>query len=390
MIDKKTGQKVRLLFLSATRADFGKLKSLINAANLRSDIFKVEIAVTGMHLSSKHGSTYREIEKSFPEIEMHIFKNNDDDHMAISLSKTIQGLVPILSRSKPDLFIIHGDRIEALAGAIAGSLENIRVAHIEGGEVSGTIDEMLRHSTSKLSHIHFVSNAEAKNLLMQMGEDANSIKVIGSPDLDLLSLESLPTMNEVRERYGINFEDYSIVLLHPVTTDLNETNQLVKTVFRTVEMLSEINFIIIGPNNDYGSELIWDGIDSIKDLKNVLFYPSIRFEYFLRLMCEASFLLGNSSAGIREAPYIGTPSINLGTRQNNRGQGVSIITLNLSNLEKLPETIKNIKHIPRQVSKNFGEGDSNKKFIDYLVEGNWKHIPIQKTFKLDKQNYARN
>lgn len=185
--------KKKLIFLTGTRADFGKLKSLIKVTQ-QSDVFDVHIFVTGMHLDEKYGYTVNEVYKSgFKNI--HKFVNHKGvTSMDETLAKTIQGFSKFVKKQKPDLIIVHGDRVEALAGAIVGSLNNFLVAHIEGGEVSGTIDELIRHSVSKLSHVHLVSNPKAKKRLVQMGELKSSVYVIGSPDLDLMNPEFLPTL----------------------------------------------------------------------------------------------------------------------------------------------------------------------------------------------------
>nr|WP_206513225.1 UDP-N-acetylglucosamine 2-epimerase [Vibrio alfacsensis] len=150
--------------------------------------------------------------------------------MDIVLSKTIQGLSDYVQDLKPDMIVVHGDRVEALAGAIVGSLNNILVAHIEGGEVSGTIDELIRHSVSKMSHLHFVSNDFARKRLIQLGECESSIFVIGSPDLDIMKSKELPSLLDVKDRYDIDFDKYSILMYHPVTTALNELGENIHEV----------------------------------------------------------------------------------------------------------------------------------------------------------------
>ena len=173
----------KILFITATRAEFGKIKTLINILK-NSKKFKPYIFVTGVHTLKKFGSTYREIlGENYKNIE--IFKNNYTDQKKINgdliISQTIIGLKKYVLKIKPDLLVIHGDRHEALAGAIVGCMNNILTAHIEGGEVSGNIDEIIRHSVSKLSHVHFPSNIQAKKRIIQMGE-----KKIQSLILDLL------------------------------------------------------------------------------------------------------------------------------------------------------------------------------------------------------------
>ena len=159
----------RILFLSGTRADFGKLKSLIEITR-NSDLFDVHIFATGMHLQQKYGYTVNEIIKCGYKNIFKYINHTSEKTMDLTLAKTIEGLSNYVREFNPDLIIVHGDRIEALAGAIVGSLNNILVSHIEGGEVSGTIDELIRHSVSKMSHTHFVSNSKANERLIQMGE----------------------------------------------------------------------------------------------------------------------------------------------------------------------------------------------------------------------------
>ena len=213
-------RKRRILFLTATRADFGKLKSLMRAVS-EAEEFECSIFATGMHMLARYGSTIQEIHKSgFRNV--HPYINQDgavNSQMDLVLANTVNGLGLHVRESQPDLLVVHGDRIEPLAGAIVGALNNIRVAHVEGGEVSGTVDELLRHAITKLSHIHFVANEEAAMRLRQMGEAADSIFVIGSPDTDIMFSETLPTLAEVMRHYEVPFEKYGIVLYHPVTTE---------------------------------------------------------------------------------------------------------------------------------------------------------------------------
>jgi UDP-N-acetylglucosamine 2-epimerase (hydrolysing) len=202
----------KLLYLTGTRADFGKLKPLITESKKRYD---VSIFATGMHMLDKYGMTCHEISKA--GFEYYPYINQDGNTpMDMVLKNTIEGLSYYLKEHPTDLLIIHGDRVEALAGACVGALNNVLVAHIEGGEVSGTIDESIRHAVSKLSHIHFVANNEAKKRLEQMGE--TNIFVIGSPDIDIM-LGELPTLEEVKEKYDITFSEYAICIYHPVTTE---------------------------------------------------------------------------------------------------------------------------------------------------------------------------
>src|SRR4030095_12495229 len=166
--------KKRVVFLTGTRADFGKLKSLIERIREHKH-FEVYIFATGMHMDIKYGYTVREIEKCGYDNIYKYINHDSESIMDITLSRTIEGFANYTRMVEPDLIVVHGDRIEALAGASVGALNNIPVAHIEGGELSGTVDELIRHAVSKLSHIHFVANEEASARLVQMGELESSI-----------------------------------------------------------------------------------------------------------------------------------------------------------------------------------------------------------------------
>lgn len=369
----------KIVFLTGTRADFGKLKSLMTISQ-SSDNFEVHIFATGMHLIDKYGKTINEIYKSgfnniFP------FINHDDIlHMDRNLAKTIDGFSHYISEIKPDLIVVHGDRIEAMAGAIVGSLNNILVAHIEGGEVSGTIDELIRHSISKLSHIHLVSNIEAKNRLIQMGEIDSSIFNIGSPDLDLMNSDKLPTLEHVKSYYNIDFEKYAILMFHPVTTEVGKLKDQVNILTESL-LLSGKNYIVIYPNNDLGSNLIFDGYNKFENIDNFLMFPSLRFEYFLVLLKNSEFIIGNSSAGIREAPYYQIPTINLGNRQNNRAKSNSIHNVDFS-LENIKELINKIDGIKKtDLDVDFGKGNSDQLFHKLISGADFWNISCQKQFK---------
>ena len=225
------------------------------------------------------------------------------------LANTILGLSDYVAQVKPDMIVVHGDRVEALAGASVGSLNNILTVHVEGGERSGTIDELIRHAVSKLSHVHLVANHDAKARLVQMGELDSSVFIIGSPDVDLMLSPDLPSIRLVKQRYDIDFENYAIAMLHPVTTELDRLERDL-AVFLKVLQKCKRNFILIYPNNDPGSEQIIRGYQNLKS-SNVRLIPSMRFEYFLSALKHAKFIIGNSSAGIREAPYYGVPAIDL-------------------------------------------------------------------------------
>lgn len=368
----------KIVFLTGTRADFGKIKSLIQILQ-KNEEFEPHIFVTGMHMQQEYGFTVLEVEKSgFKNISR--FENQTHETtMDLTLSKTIEGFSPYINQLKPDLIVIHGDRVEALAGAIVGSLNNILVAHIEGGELSGTIDELIRHSVSKLSHIHFVSNIEAKNRLLQMGEIEASIKVIGSPDIDSMFSNNLPNLNTAKKYYDITFSNYAIAMFHPVTTENDLIAEYAEN-FTNALIESNLNYLVIYPNNDLGSKTILESFKKLENNTRFRVLPSLRFEYFLTLLKNADFIIGNSSAGVREAPYYGVKTINIGTRQLNRVVNKSIINCNYSKSDIL-KSIKEIDSMPFfKVNLDFGKGNSAVLFKEILEENSFWNIAKQKQF----------
>jgi UDP-N-acetylglucosamine 2-epimerase (hydrolysing) len=289
------------------------------------------------------------------------------------------GLSNFLQENSFDVIVIHGDRVETLAASIVGSIRNILVAHVEGGEVSGTIDDLLRHSTSKMSHIHFVSNEKAKKRLIQLGEIGRSIFIIGSPNIDILLSNNLPSLNYSKEHYQIDFEEYGVAILHPVTTEYDYFENYSK-IF--VESLIEVNknFIIINPNNDIGCELILKSLKRLEKNKKFKIFPSMRFEHYLTLLKNSNCLIGNSSSGIYEAPVYGVPTINIGSRQQDRFNYESIHNISF-NKNVIKNKIIDVWNKSYKPSDHYGVGNSSEKFINILKGDDIWSISKQKKFQ---------
>ena len=367
----------KILFITGTRADYGKIKNLLKTVETDSN-FELFIFVSGMHLVSKLGNTYREILKDGYS-NVHIdYSQANTGIMSFDLGNVVSNLTNYVLKIEPDMIVVHGDRIDALAGAVVGALNNIIVAHIEGGELSGTIDESIRHSVTKLSHLHLVSNDEARKRLIQLGEEERRIFVIGSPDIDVMLSDKLPTFEEAKERYEIDFDKYAICMYHPVTTEVSLLKGHIDNLVSAM-IESDRNFIVIYPNNDLGSDII---INEYRRLNNNRFriFPSLRFEHFLTLLKNADFMIGNSSAGIRETGVYAVPSIDLGTRQRGR---YSENNINLQHVEEDKEMIMNaISQVDkyRLTSYQYGKGNSTGRFMDIIKGKEIWDMDIQKIF----------
>lgn len=369
----------KILFITGTRADYGKIKSLIQATE-QSSCFETYVYVSGMHLLKQFGSTYNEVLKDNYSNVYIDYSQHYSNSMSCNLGDVIRGLTSYVNNIEPDMIVVHGDRIDALAGAIVGALNNIIVAHIEGGELSGTIDDSIRHAISKFAHLHFVSNEEAKKRLIQLGENPANIYIIGSPDIDLMMSDTLPALDTVRKYYDIPFQEYGIVMYHPVTTEYDvigkQVEQLVDALIR-----SSLNYIVIYPNNDLGSEIILNEYHRLENHDNFKIFPSTRFEYFLTLLKNSRFIIGNSSAGIREAGLYGVPTIDIGSRQQNRYnikdcKNIQWVSHNTDNILNAINQVDNF----RSVCGGFGSGNSTQQFMELISNSQLWDIDIQKRF----------
>ncbi len=344
------------------------------------DKFECVVFVTGMHLMRKYGQTYREVVKEgFSDIYLHV-NQIEGETMDLILANTVSGLSRFVAESKPDMIVVHGDRLEALAGAIVGAFRNILVCHIEGGERSGTVDDMIRHSVTKLSHVHCVANEEAASRLYQLGEHHGSVFVTGSPDIDIMLSEGLPSPDRLRERYEMPHKRYGVVLYHPVTTDSPET--VAAHADALVDALLESNrqYVVIYPNNDEHSKEIFKAYGRLEGHSSFRFYPSLRFEFFLTLLKEADFIIGNSSAGLREAPVYCVPTVNLGSRQSNRFSCPSILSVPEEKQAILDAIEKAASMDDCEQCLFFGRGNSTELFLKMLKSDEAWAISAQKRF----------
>lgn len=366
-----------LLFLTGTRADFGKLEPLAAAA--RDAGHRVGFFVTGMHTLDRYGQTVNEVRR-MAGVAVHEFLNQrPGDPQDVILAKTVMGFSDYVTENRPDLIVIHGDRIEALAASLVAATNYIRSAHVEGGEVSGTIDEMFRHCNSKLCASHFVSSEAAARRVMALGESPEAIHVIGSPELDFHARPSGVTLDEARARYAIPFADYGIAVFHPVTSEQETIGRQAEELFGALEA-SGRNFVVIAPNNDPGSDAIFAVLDRLPKARfRVL--PSMRFAHFSELMKNAACMVGNSSAGVREAPFLGLPSLDVGSRQTNRAEAGSVVAVEAGDRAAILDFLGS--HWGRRVEQHagFGTGSAAERFVAVLARAEFWDMSLQKAFR---------
>ena len=263
-----------------------------------------------------------------------------------------------------------------MACALVGSLNHILTAHIEGGELSGTIDDTIRHAVTKLCHLHFVGNEDAKKRIIKMGEHSKKIFNIGSPDMDIIFKRKKTNIDYVKRRYDIKFKKFAILIWHSVTSELKDLEKNTKKLIKIINNL-DVNFVVIYPNNDPGSGIIIKCYKKYLLKNKTRLFKSLRFENFITLLKNSKFIIGNSSCAIYEAPALGIPSINIGTRQKNRLNKKSIKNLDNPNLKEILMFLKSYK---KEKISYFGKGNTDKKFIKILKDKNFWDTSVQKYF----------
>lgn len=329
------------MVITGTRADYGIYHPVMEA--IRSDKqLELLILATGMHLSPHYGYTVQQIEQDGFTVDYRVdslFQGATHGNMARSIAMGILGMTQAFEHAKPDIILLLGDRGEMLAAAIAAAHLNILVAHLHGGEVSGTIDESIRHSISKLAHLHLPATKGSAERLRRMGENEWRIHVVGAPRIETIRRTTLPLLDEVLGRYNLGGdEDFYLFIYHPVTTEPVMVLFLEKILYL---LQQEKKVIAILPNADAGSEQILSVYDRLKKFTNLVTVTSVAPLDYLTLLKYADALIGNSSSGIIEAASFKTPVINIGSRQCGRERSANIVDIG-ENEEELVQALQKI------------------------------------------------
>ncbi|QWG36139.1 UDP-N-acetylglucosamine 2-epimerase [Bacillus mycoides] len=369
----------RITIVTGTRADYGRLKPVMYAIKKRADM-ELSIIAAGMHLIPDHGLTVNEILKDGfkvdARVEMHLNGDNGST-MSKSLGIGLIGMTQALEGISPDCIIVLGDRGEALAAAIAGAHMNIPVAHIHGGEVTGTIDESLRHAITKFSHIHFAATEDSKQRIIKLGEKCEYVFNTGSPGLDTILNRKPAERHEILGEFGFNPNEKLIILAqHPVTSEREDAAKQMQETLEAIKAL-EIQTLIIYPNADAGGRSMINMISKYDTLDHVKAYSNISYEKYLDLLANADVMVGNSSSAIMEAPSFGVPAINVGSRQQGRERGINIIDVDYDRdeiINAINKALSNQEFI-NKVKLNYnpyGDGNTGEKIVEILydIQGN--------------------
>lgn len=375
--------KRKILIVTERRADYSKFRPVLREIE-KSKKLDYFLIVTGSHLLKENGYTINEIKKDGFNItsKFNMYSNHRKDtgrEMVHGFGKAIIELSKIIDKLNPDIILSGFDIGANFAAAIVGAHMNKIVAHMEGGEVTGTIDESIRHATTKFSHLHFTTNNQATKRLIKMGENPKYIFTVGNPSLD--SIKNIPKIfrHDLEKEFEIDLnKPFVIVMQHTVTTEVAKAERnILETLYAINEL--KIQTIIILGNADLGSKKIANIIRKSK----IKQYETLSFSKYINLLKHATALIGNSSSGKMEAPFLKIPSINIGTRQSGRPKTISVIDVPYDKNQIKKAILKTIedktflKNIKKQ--KNiYGDGNSSKKIVKILETINLDTIPIQK------------
>jgi GDP/UDP-N,N'-diacetylbacillosamine 2-epimerase (hydrolysing) len=317
----------RICYISGTRADFGLMRSTLEVLASHPSL-ALELVVTGMHLDPAHGDTVREVRATGLRIAAEVpvpLQPATGATMARNLGRMVQAFVDHLEPDPPQLVLLLGDRGEMLAGAIAAIHLNIPVAHIHGGERSGTVDEPVRHAITKLSHLHFVATQGARERLVRMGERAEHVWVSGAPGLDGLEATPRADRSVLCAGSGLRVDrPVALMVCHPVLQEAGQAGDATRIVMDAL-LARGLQVVALMPNSDAGSDAIRDALRAYSGRDGVRLLAHLPRADFIGWMACCDVMVGNSSAGIIEAASFGTPVVNVGSRQNLRERNANTI-----------------------------------------------------------------
>lgn len=370
-----------------SRANYGSIKSVMQAIAGHPDL-ELQLVAAASALLDRYGSVVDLIEQDGFHIaaKVHMLIEGETPvTMAKSTGLGLLELPTIFETLAPDIVLTVGDRFETMATTLAAAYMNIPIAHTMGGEVSGTIDESIRHAVTKFAHVHFPASAGARERIIRLGEPAETVHLVGCPRIDLVAeilagdgngLNGELTREGVGDEIDLN-QSFLLVSQHPVTTEYGTGEAQIRA---TLEAVREVDMpaIVLWPNADAGSEDIARGMRKWREQglgHNMRFFKNLPIATYFGLMARTGCLVGNSSSGIREGAYIGTPTVNIGSRQSGRERGGNVTDVSheaAAILSAMRRQLKNGRYAPDTI---YGDGQAGKRIADVLAS---VEVTIQK------------
>lgn len=386
----------KIAIVVGSRANYASIKSVIKHILLYPDKLELLLFVGASALLDRYGQVEQLIEKdgfSIKEKFYILVEGENPQTMAMSTGLGMIELAGLFMNHQPDIVVTVGDRFETLASAAAASYMNIHLAHTMGGEVSGTIDESIRHAVSKFAHIHFPANADAARRIERMGEEKENIFVTGCPRIDLVKELIEESKNGrgldqekfwkqgVGGRFDLDKKKFLLVSQHPVTTEYGMNRPHMRETLAALAKLS-MPTIMLWPNADAGSDEISKEIRTFRETAKpdswLHLFKNLPMEVYIKLMNKAACIIGNSSSSVREGAIIGTPAVNIGTRQQGRLRSRNVLDVGYDASEILAAVKKQMAHGPYKPDFLYGDGNAGKRIADILCTINLKKVSIQK------------
>jgi len=383
----------KILVVSGTRAEFGLLKPLLRKI-VNSKILDLQLVITGTHLSQAYGMTKSEIIQSGFSIsrEVKIFEDSSDSasvNVSKAISKGVDGFDRVYDELKPDLLLILGDRYEIFSAAIAAMVSNIPIAHIHGGEsTEGVIDEAIRHSITKMSHIHFVAMEKYRNRVIQLGENPNLVFCVGGLGIDSIGEVQTIEKVELEKKLPVRFSKRNLLItFHPVTLEQRTEKKQFSELLSALSKLEDTSLIFTMPNAESGSENIVNQILSFcQKHANAFFFKSLGQINYFSCLKVVDAVVGNSSSGIIEVPSFYKGTINIGNRQRGRERAKSVVDClpNENDISKAIELIysKDFQEKLLKIENPYGSGESSSKIIEILEQLSFKGMLKKKFYDL--------
>lgn len=378
--------KTKVAVMVASRANYGRIKSVLQAIKEHEEL-ELQLIVSASALLYRYGQVVDVISQDGFDISAKVYSIVEGENLTTMAKSTGLGIIELATLFEnlmPDIVLTVADRFETMATAIAASYMNIPLAHTQGGEVTGSIDESVRHAITKLSHLHFSATEQSKERVIKMGEETHRVFNTGCPAIDAIAHIDLSLPKGFFETHGgvgnnidIN-KPYLVVLQHPVTTEFGSG---INQIRETLAAISELNMqtVWLWPNVDAGSDDISKGLRMFRERNRdfpIHFFRNFPVEDYARLIKNSACLIGNSSSGIREGAYLGVPVVNIGTRQNNRERGENVIDVPYEQ-EAITSAIRaQLKHGTYEKNSLFGDGESGKRIADLLAT---QKVSIQKS-----------
>ena len=371
--------KRKVCVVITARPSYSRIKTALKAIDKHLDL-ELQLVVAGAALLGRYGNAVEYIEQdgfTIAEKVYMVLEGENKTAMAKTTGLGVMELATVFDKLQPDMVVTIADRFETIATSIAASYQNIPLVHIQGGEVTGNIDEKVRHANTKLADIHLVASENARNRVIKLGEHLEKVFNTGCPSIDIAKdIKEKPALDfDPLKKYGgvgasIDASgDYLVVMQHPVTTEYQSAKE---DVLKTLEVVHELEVptFWFWPNVDAGSDGTSNGIRSFRESinpTNIRFFKNMEPQDFLKLLVNSKCLVGNSSVGIRECAYLGVPVVNIGTRQNGRDRGNNVLDVAYEKLA-IKQAIKNQIGVTQVASSSiYGDGDAGNKIAAILA-----------------------